>query len=470
MKAKLLFAALFCIMLIGTLVSCNEQYGPTVHVHEYLTMPAVEPTCTQPGYTDGLKCLTCGFIFEKPTVAPATGHTPSSEWTIDREPTEYRDGEKSLHCTKCGKRSSISPIPRLAPTTQGLAYELNETGDAYICVGIGTATMEKELRIPARHNGLPVIAIGENAFENNRRIVALSLPDSVKTIGRSAFLGCWSLSSIALPDTVEYIGSYAFFDTDYYLDGTVWEEGMLYIGKHLISVDPSAADGVFSVRSNTATIAGSAFISCSTMTAVIVPEGVVSIGNSCFYNCFSLKELILPDSLRIIGDGALAYCTSLTDFVLPGNVESIARGLFPGCISLTRLEVDESNPFYYSVGNCLIEHNTGRLISGCANAVIPNDGSIKYIDSLAFYELPGLTDLTLPDGIITIGEKAFANCSELRHLSLPASITTISTNALLDCTSLTSLHYEGTEQMWNQIVKESDWDLGTPYMVLTFGQ
>ncbi len=440
MRAKPLLITLLGALLACSLGGCEQPEQPT-HVHEYVTMQAIEPTCTVAGQSDGLKCRTCGYFSEPPKAIPATGHSYSGEWTVDREPTEYRDGEKSLRCLVCGERSAVSPIARLAPSTQGLAYELNQAGNGYVCVGIGTATLAKEIRIPSEHQGLPVTEIGDQAFANNTHIVALSIPASVKTVGRSAFSGCTSLASIDLSDEIEYIASYAFADTACYSNYAMWEDGALYIGKHLIAVQPQAAKGAFAVRQSTQTIAGAAFIRCTALTDVSIPETVVSIGNSAFYGCSAMTDITLPDSIRIIGNGALAYCTSLTEFHLPVGVERILSSPFPGCTALRSITVDEGNACFYSVDNCLIERSTGTLISGCTSSVIPSDGSIKHIGNAAFYECPDLTSLALPEGVETVGTSAFYLCETLQEVSFPSTLTSIDTQAFRDCKSLKQISF-----------------------------
>lgn len=438
MKFKLLVFTVLCACALCLLAGCSQP-EPTVHEHEYYTIPAVEPTCTASGQTEGQKCRSCGRIFESPQPVAALGHQYSGEWTIDREPTELAEGEKSIRCERCGERASVTSIPRLAPSTQGLAFELNEIGDGYICVGIGTATGTSELRIPTTHEGLPVVEIAEQAFANNRRLTSLSIPSSVKTIRKAAFSGCSSLLSIDLPDTVEYIADSAFADTACYSNYSLWENGVLYIGNHLISVQPSAAGGTFTVRYGTKTIGGAAFLNCSSMTFVSIPDGLVSIGNSAFYGCSSLQSLILPDSLRIIGNGAISYCTSLTEFHLPANVESILSSPFPGSTSLTSITVDESNSYFFSINNCLIERSTGALISGCSTSVIPANVGIKHISQAAFYECKNLTSIAIPEGVESIGVKAFYNCSSLLTVTLPSTLTTIDVQAFRACKALMSI-------------------------------
>ena len=61
------------------------------------------------------------------------------------------------------------------------------------------------------------------------------------------------------------------------------------------------------------------------------------------------------------------------------------------------------------------------------------------IGACAFDGCSGLTSLTLPAGITSIGSRTFRNCSGLTSLTLPVGITSISDNAFDGCSGLTSL-------------------------------
>ncbi len=61
------------------------------------------------------------------------------------------------------------------------------------------------------------------------------------------------------------------------------------------------------------------------------------------------------------------------------------------------------------------------------------------IGDKAFCYCRGLTSLTLPDGITSIGYCAFNGCSGLTSLTLPDGITSIGSWAFRDCSGLTSL-------------------------------
>ena len=57
---------------------------------------------------------------------------------------------------------------------------------------------------------------------------------------------------------------------------------------------------------------------------------------------------------------------------------------------------------------------------------------IEEIGGQAFYA-SGLTDITLPDGLASIGENAFGYCTELMSVYLPGSVTRIAKDAFSDC-------------------------------------
>lgn len=75
-------------------------------------------------------------------------------------------------------------------------------------------------------------------------------------------------------------------------------------------------------------------------------------------------HIVFPRTMTAISDKMYEYLC-LTD-----EIESI--------------EVEEGNPVFRSVNNCLIESATGTLIMGCKNSIIPDDNTIKKIGKMAF--------------------------------------------------------------------------------------
>ena len=64
---------------------------------------------------------------------------------------------------------------------------------------------------------------------------------------------------------------------------------------------------------------------------------------------------------------------------------------------------------------------------------------VKVIEATAFNEVLGLTSVTLPSSVTTIGSDAFALCPALTSVSIPSSVTSIGASAFYECTALTGL-------------------------------
>ena len=75
--------------------------------------------------------------------------------------------------------------------------------------------------------------------------------------------------------------------------------------------------------------------------------------------------------------------------------------------------------------------------SGLTSLTIPS--SVTSIGKSAFQGCSGLTSLAIPFSITSIGESAFAWCSGLTSLTIPSSITSIGKSAFEGCSGLTSL-------------------------------
>ena len=59
-----------------------------------------------------------------------------------------------------------------------------------------------------------------------------------------------------------------------------------------------------------------------------------------------------------------------------------------------------------------------------------------------FYNCTGLTSITIPNSVTSIGAWAFSGCSGLTSIEIPNSVTSIGMNAFYNCTGLTSVRLE----------------------------
>lgn len=157
----------------------------------------------------------------------------------------------------------------------------------------------------------------------------------------------------------------------------------------------------------------------TSITEVVIKDGVTSMGACAFYHCLSLNSITIPDSVISIGEYAFSYCTSLNSVTIPDGVTSIGAGTFSVCESLTSITIPDS---VTSIGDSAFFECTSLI-----DIAIP--GSVKSIGYWAFGECRSLTSLTIGDGLTSIGEGAFSHCSKLTSISIPDSVTSIGEEA-----------------------------------------
>ncbi len=318
--------------------------------------------------------------------------------------------------------------------------------------------------------------IANKAFEGCSSLTDITIPDSVTSIGEYAFKDCSSLTNITIPDGVTRIGDNAFALCRS-LTGITIPNGVTSIGNTAFYGCNSLTD--ITIPNSVLSIGLRAFALCRSLTSITIPDGVTKIGYGTFQNCSSLKSIILPNSVERIEGCAFSGCSNVTDVYIGSGVKFIGSDAFNNH-EITSIKVHPDNQKFAGINNCLICKANKKLILGCKNSIVPEDGSVTSISAKAFSYCKGLREIKIPDtirsiagesfcdtgleeviipyGVQTIGKKAFYDCASLTSVTMPNSVTAMGDYVFAYCRNLKKIKFEGTLEQWKKIERGHYWN------------
>ena len=199
----------------------------------------------------------------------------------------------------------------------------------------------------------------------------------------------------------------------------------------------------FSACTNFTTFGQQAFIGCTGLETITLPNTITSMGSSVFQNCTSLKSINWPTNMTTIPSSTFNGCTSLSEFTIPDNITTLGNFSFQGCSALKNVNIS---------ANSQISNKWISIFRGCTNLesifIPPLVTEIGYDN---FWDCNSLKQITFSEGLESIsGGNNFAACSSLEKIVFPNSMTTLAAGNFSSCTALKEIRFG------NSLTKLSD--------------
>ena len=330
------------------------------------------------------------------------------------------------------------------------------------------------------------------------------IPDNVTYIGNMCFANCQNLDAIRLPQNMVDCGKNILTNTanvriDVPRHARILQDGKNYhmiIGTNIFSLgdidkprfltydgeDKNVVDLSKEVKMylplGLHKIPAGAFSTSTQNTGhvnLVDRTGTVeNVEFAAFENCGWLDTIELPNIRRIAK--MAFYGSGLSSFWIPNSIEYLEDNCLGGCEKLKKLTIPNDAKVYLlpEGRGCWLKRSSGTLYRIAWNM----PGGVKFFDNhssevkpskfssilsgvsnipeLCFAETTDISEVSIPDTVMTIAEQAFYR-SEVRVINLPESVAKVGKLAFGYCKKLNKVTLPKT-MTWRQI--ENDCFLG----------
>ena len=317
----------------------------------------------------------------------------------------------------------------------------------YNCTNITSVTL---------NNG--VKTIGTNAFENCTKLESADIGTGVTAINADAFMNCSALKSITIPYGVNSMGSYVFANCSVLsINCQIEEQPSAWTSTWNSSSRPvtwgygcergTTAEGIkwISIDGETVRIVGYE----GTATGLTIPttiDGKVvnRIAANAFEGNTTLTSIVIPDGIIYIETKAFADMTNLVSVEISSTVTEIQANAFTGCTKVSILCRASVKPSGWS--SSWNSSNRPVVWKYAGAKGVTSDG-LKWAsvtgDTVVIYGYSGSSaSVTIPTTIngktvSGISENAFRGNTTITSVFIPTCIEYIGSGAFVGCSNLT---------------------------------
>ena len=236
------------------------------------------------------------------------------------------------------------------------------------------------------------VTYGENPYSGSvvipMNVVVEGNTYVVTSIGNSAFEECVDLTSIEVPGSVKRIGMHAFNGCDNL--SSVYITDISAWCNINFNIDPYESVPVRN-SSNPLIYADALYLNGELVTDLVIPDNVTMINRFAFFAYRGLESVEVSNSVTDIGEDAFCRCANLKSAKLSSSMTIINQGVFSR--------------------------------TGLTSITIPE--GVKTLGTWSFDNCPELTTVVLPSTLTRLGDYAFEACTNLSEITLPESLTFI---------------------------------------------
>ena len=486
-----LIAGVFSCAFAGEPTLVSPEQSPTVHVQDdvwrigdYLFRVLEDDTCELVEYVgeDGIRELPGEIAGHRVTAigAYAFSNQGNLSYYTDEYPDYHREYIRSVQIpegvTAIGDYAFVDCFNLIEITLPSTLQRIGKGAFAG-CDSLMVADLPDALR-----------ELGDYAFQNCTSLTNLRVPDQLQSLGANPFADCTHLSLTLSPSHPIFsyengmlidrtTGRLVCFTTDGAAESVQVPEGVLILGESAFS--SASFESVVLPDSLTA-IGSYAFSHCQNLRELVIPANVTKIDRNPVRGCSSLQSVTVsnPQSGFVVRDDTLideqahrfiAYLRRPSRPEDDGSSEKGSQKDLPQEIEVDGVKMrllifdfpytyDPEPPYeaytvpsdIEEIGACAFYQaeigsismpdtvrvlGEGAFEQSCLDTEIQIPAQVTVLPDRLFYGCEHLAEISVPDGLVSIGEFAFAY-SGIQEISLLDSLVSLGRYAFASCSQL----------------------------------